>query len=176
MKYGIVVFPPKEVQDFANNYRKRYDPQYNLIPPHITVRSRQHFTQEQTEEIVALLEKAAQQTVPFTVHLNRFSTFYPASNVIYIAMADTSPLVKLHDLVCQGILKDESSYTYTPHITVGQNMGDDELHDVLASLRKKTVDFRFQIDRIHLLYQTENESWTAYQSFLFKGKEEQTKD
>ena len=30
MKYGIVAFPSKKVQDFANSYRKRYDPHYAL--------------------------------------------------------------------------------------------------------------------------------------------------
>ncbi|EPR29472.1 2'-5' RNA ligase [Geobacillus sp. WSUCF1] len=38
MKYGIVIFPPKRIQDFANSYRKRYDSHYALIPPHITLK------------------------------------------------------------------------------------------------------------------------------------------
>ncbi|MFP3325996.1 hypothetical protein R0K05_23370, partial [Planococcus sp. SIMBA_160] len=26
MKYGVVIFPSKKLQDIANSYRKRYDP------------------------------------------------------------------------------------------------------------------------------------------------------
>ena len=38
MRYGIAIFPSKEIQDEANSYRKRYDPHYPLIPPHITLK------------------------------------------------------------------------------------------------------------------------------------------
>lgn len=32
MKYGIAIFPGKDLQDLANSLRKRYDPKYALIP------------------------------------------------------------------------------------------------------------------------------------------------
>jgi 2'-5' RNA ligase len=48
-------------------------------------------------------------------------------------------------------------------------MGDDELHDVLASLKKTEIDLTSRIDRVHLLYQTENEAWTVHQTFLLRG-------
>ena len=38
MKYGIVAFPSKKLQDLANAYRKRYDPHYALITPHMTIK------------------------------------------------------------------------------------------------------------------------------------------
>ncbi len=38
MKYGIVAFPSKQLQDFANSYRKRYDSHYTKITPHITLK------------------------------------------------------------------------------------------------------------------------------------------
>ena len=40
MYFGIATFPEKEVQDIANSYRKRYDPHYSLIPPHITLKEK----------------------------------------------------------------------------------------------------------------------------------------
>ncbi|CAM5464250.1 hypothetical protein BSAF29S_03331 [Bacillus safensis subsp. safensis] len=31
MKYGVVRFPSKKLQDIASSYRKRYDPMYDHI-------------------------------------------------------------------------------------------------------------------------------------------------
>lgn len=39
MKYGIAIFPSKKLQDKVNSLRKRYDPHYALIPPHITLKT-----------------------------------------------------------------------------------------------------------------------------------------
>src|SRR5699024_5327838 len=39
MKYGVAIFPSKEIQDEVNAYRKRYDPKYSQIPPHITIKA-----------------------------------------------------------------------------------------------------------------------------------------
>ena len=37
MKFGVVIFPSKKLQDLVNSYRKRYDPHYALISPHLTL-------------------------------------------------------------------------------------------------------------------------------------------
>ena len=38
MKFGIVAFPSKKIQDLANTYRKRYDSHYSKVTPHITLK------------------------------------------------------------------------------------------------------------------------------------------
>ena len=51
MNYGIVAFPSKELQDFANAYRKRYDSHYAQLPPHITLRSTTESTETTLQEL-----------------------------------------------------------------------------------------------------------------------------
>ena len=46
MKVGVVIFPSKKLQDLANSYRKRYDPHYALIPPHLTLKASFDSTEE----------------------------------------------------------------------------------------------------------------------------------
>ncbi|GIP39708.1 putative phosphoesterase YjcG [Paenibacillus sp. J31TS4] len=167
MKYGIVVFPSKDIQDLANSYRKRYDPHYDRIPPHLTVRDAEEWEEGRLEEAVRHLEQTVSGLSPFPVTFNRFSSFAPVANVIYLATEDPSKLTALHDAVCSGPLAvKEQSYHYVPHVTVGQKLGDDEFHDVLSSLKNASVSETFQIDRLHLLYQMDNGGWTVYQTFL----------
>jgi 2'-5' RNA ligase len=169
MLYGVAVFPSKHIQDVANSYRKRYDPHYHLIPPHITLYPKEEWDDARLAQVITHLEQIAASAQPFDIHINRYSTFYPVNNVIYMALSDPAPLVKLQDAVCAGTLscKDKAPYAYTPHITIGQKMNSDELHDVLSSLRNIPLDFTSRVDRIHLLYQMENEGWTVHQTFQF---------
>lgn len=84
MNYGIVIFPSEEVQEFANNYRKRYDSHFAFIPPHITVKSTFPLDDESLPKAVEFLNKVTSEIAPFSIEFNRFSTFFPTNNVVYI--------------------------------------------------------------------------------------------
>ncbi|CAM4149004.1 2'-5' RNA ligase family protein [Paenibacillus alkaliterrae] len=170
MLFGIAIFPEKHVQDLANSWRRRHDPHYCLIPAHMTVREEEEWTDEQLQLAVEHLEKITSAFPPFSVHFNRVSSFYPVNNVLYLALKETAAMQKLHGDVCSGPLTNGTSkYVYTPHLTIGQNMSAEELHDQYGNLRMQTFDITSRLDRIHLLYQTDNGSWTAYQTFLLRG-------
>ncbi|MFC5450134.1 2'-5' RNA ligase family protein [Paenibacillus aestuarii] len=171
MNCGIAIFPSKQVQDAANSYRKRYDPHYNFIQPHLTIREKEVWDEARLSVAVEHLEQVTSDFAPFEIEFNRFSSFYPVSNVIYLALADTEAMMRLHQAICSCDLEECSKpYTYNPHLTIGQQLGSDELHDILASLKTTPVDFRTRVDRIHLLYQTDNGAWTVYQTFLLRGQ------
>jgi 2'-5' RNA ligase len=170
MNCGIAVFPSKEVQDFANSYRKRFDPHYSLIQPHLTIREKEDWDENKLRQAIEQLERSTQTLAPFTIHFNRFSSFYPVNHVVYMALADPEPMHRCYEAICTGVLAEpKRQYMFNPHLTIAQKMGSDELHDVLSSLKTVRVDFTCSIDRIHLLYQTENEAWTVHQTFLLRG-------
>ncbi|MBD2870091.1 2'-5' RNA ligase family protein [Paenibacillus arenilitoris] len=170
MFYGIAVFPEKHVQDLANSWRRRYDPHYAAIPAHMTVRDQEDWTEQQLQTAVDYLEQATAALSPFTVRFNRVSSFFPVSHVLYLALEDTAAMQELRNAVCSGPLTVKApKHVYTPHLTIGQKMSADELHDMYGNLRMQSIDAVSRIDRIHLLYQTDNGSWTAYQSFLLRG-------
>lgn len=170
MLYGIVVFPEKHVQDFANSWRRRHDPHYSAIPAHLTVKEEEDWSDEELQQAVLHLEQVTSKLPAFSIHLNRVSSFYPVSHVLYLALQDTASMQKLHESICSGPLSvEEPKYVYTPHITIGQEISADELHDLFGNLRMQSIDLSSKIDRIHLLYQTAYGSWTAYQSFLLRG-------
>lgn len=169
MKYGIVIFPSNEVRDFANGYRKRYDPNYAMIQPHLTVKSAFEADHNSIQKIMGYLETVTSDVSPFEVVLNRFSNFHPTNNVIYLELADQKPVVDLHEKIHSGVLSFEEPYSFIPHITVGQKLTDDELQDVYSTLRMKRFDYRFQVDRVNLLQQGEDMVWKVHQTFLLKG-------
>lgn len=170
MKLGIVIFPTKEIQDLANDYRKRYDPHYALLSPHITLKESFEASKEDLPAIVKDLQAIASSSSPFEVEVHKISHFHPTNNVIYMALQDHPSLTQLHtELHKPPMLQHERKYAFVPHITIGQQMPDDELHDIYNRLKMNPFHFTFLVDRFHLLYQLENQTWTIHQSFNLGG-------
>ncbi|WP_163972055.1 YjcG family protein [Oceanobacillus halotolerans] len=170
MKYGVAIFPSKPIQDEANSYRKRYDPHYELIPPHITLKEAFEATDEEISELITELKHIANETEPFKIKMNKVSTFAPVTNTIYLKVEPIPELEDLFTKMHQGKFPKNMEYNFVPHITIAQKLNHDEYSDVFGSMKMKHFQLEDTIDRFQLLYQLENGSWTVYESFVF-GKE-----
>lgn len=167
MKYAIVIFPSRSIQDEANAYRKRYDPKYSLIPPHITLKSAFTANEEMIHTLITELKYIASETKPFTIYMNKFRSFAPVTNTIYLKVELSKELMQLHEKMHQGKFSNKKVHPYVPHITIAQSLTHDEYSDVYGSLQMKRVRYKDMIDRFHLLCQLGNGSWTVYETFVF---------
>lgn len=167
MKYGIAMFPSKEIQDEANSYRKRYDPHYSLIPPHLTLKEAFQADDVYIAELIQELKRISNATKPITISIKKVSSFAPVTNTIYLKVEPNEALNHLVNKLYSGKFPKEMEHPFVPHITIAQNLVEDEYSDVLGSLRMKKFDFKDTIDRFQLLYQLENGSWTVHETFVF---------
>ncbi|WP_138416384.1 YjcG family protein [Aquibacillus sediminis] len=165
MKYGVVIFPSKKLQDEANSFRKRYDPHYALIPPHITLKEPFDADDKQLDDIIQELQDAAKESKPFQLQVKKVSSFTPVTNTIYLKVEPVDELVKLNDRLHSGNLPSEQTYSFVPHITIAQKLSNDEFSDVFGSLRIQEFNMNETIDRFQLVYQLENGTWTVYDTF-----------
>lgn len=170
MKFGVVIFPSKNLQDLANSYRKRYDPHYALIPPHLTLKNAFEATEDEAIQFAVKLRHIAESHQPFTLKTSRISSFAPVNNVIFFKVEQAEELTRLHGDINENFSNQNLEYAFVPHITIGQKLSNDEHHDVYGSLKMNRVEHEESIDRFHLLYQLENGSWTVYETFRL-GKE-----
>jgi|SRR5699024_10178070 len=171
MKYGIAIFPSKTIQDEANSYRKRYDPSYSLIPPHITLKTSFQSDEQTIDEIATELKHIANNFEPFQIQIKKVSTFAPVTNTIYFKVEPIPQLIDLHERMHEGKFPDNLEHPFVPHITIAQDLVEDEYSDVLGALQMTKIEHEDTIDRFQLLYQLENGSWTVYETFVF-GKEQ----
>lgn len=169
MKYGIAIFPSKSIQDDANALRKRYDPRYALIPPHITVKASFMMDDALRDELIDELKKIAKHTSPFTVNINKVSSFAPVTNTIYYKVEPIPALTDLNEQLNTGKFPKNNEHTFVPHITIAQDLRVEEFSDVYGTLQLKDVSLVDRIDRISLCYQLENGSWTVYETFVFEN-------
>ncbi|WP_062104421.1 YjcG family protein [Bacillus niameyensis] len=169
MKYGVVIFPSKKLQDLANSYRKRYDPHYALIPPHITLKEAFEFEKD-PKQITDILTTVAKKYQPFYLKFLKVSSFQPITNTIYFKIEKTDELQEIHDDLYTTLPGGEPEHPFVPHVTLGQKLSNDEHSDVFGSLRMLGVNHEEVVDRFHLVYQLENGSWSTYETFRL-GKE-----
>lgn len=165
MKYGIAIFPSKKLQDTANSMRKRYDPHYALIPPHVTLKDQFELDEKDVSQVVGKIHEVAKDISPFTLRVYKAGSFHPVNNVIYLRVQETEELTKLHDRLNEGDLKQDEPYNFVPHITIAQGLSDAEYSDVFGSLKMRDINHEETIDRFQLLYQLENGAWTVYETF-----------
>lgn len=172
MNFGIAIFPSKKLQDLANSYRKRYDAHYKFIPPHVTLKSTFSSTEEEDiKRISTILKEVSTKHEPFTLKVLKVSTFQPINNVIYLKIDPNPELFNLHEALHTEELGTDKPYKFVPHLTIGQDLSDKEMHDVLGQLSLMKFEHEETVDRFHLLYQLENGTWTVYETFLL-GKDQ----
>lgn len=166
MKYGVVIFPSKELQDIANSYRKRYDKKFAFISPHITVKSAFEANDEEIKRFITKLKQAAKEITPFSIQVTKVKSFHPANNTIYFKVEDSPELAQLHKaLYDDELFKYDEEYAYVPHLTIAQELSNDEHLDILGQLTNLTIDRTEIIEAVHLLYQQENNVWKHYETF-----------
>lgn len=166
MKYGISIFPSKKLQDIANSYRKRFDKKYSLIPPHITLKKTFDASEDEISAIANYVKQVAHQVEPFTIEITKAKSFHPANNTIYLKVEPTPELENLNNaLNNEEFFGGNSDGTYIPHLTIAQEISNDEHFDLLAQLTNLNISHQEKVDRIHLLYQLEDGIWTVYETF-----------
>lgn len=173
MTYKIVIFPSQHIQDEADALRKRYDPEYPNIAPHITIKSNFALTDVTEKDIIQSLETIAKQMETFPIHLSKVSSFYPVTNTIYFKIEPTNALTTLFEKTHHGIFPNQHQYSFVPHITIAQDLLNDEYSDVFGSLQISEISFDDVIDRFHLCYKQDDGTWSIKQTFIFKQNEKE---
>ena len=169
MKYGIVAFPSKQLQDLANGYRKRYDPHYALITPHITVKGVFEANEKEIEDVAKAIKNVTEKHGPFELNVSKVSTFAPITNAIYFKASVNDELLSLHKDLNYDFFGAEPEYQFVPHITIAQKLSSGEHDDIIGQLKMIGVNHVETVDRLHLVYQLDDGSWTVYETFRLEG-------
>lgn len=165
MKYGVVAFPSKKLQDLANSYRKRYDPHYALITPHLTVKGVFEANDQEIEEVAKAIKEVTKKHSPFELNVSKVGTFAPITNTIYFKAILNDELAALHNDLNNDFFGEKPEFAFVPHVTIAQKLSSGEHDDIIGQLKMIGVDHTETIDRLHLTYQLEDGSWTVYETF-----------
>jgi 2'-5' RNA ligase len=148
MKRSITIFPEFENGRLIEEMRAKYDPLYQLIPPHITLVF--PFTSDLTaKQLQEHMESVLSYEKPFSITLQGVTG--EGSEYLFLNVKKgNDEIIKLHDLLYTGLLKDFlfRELTYLPHLTVGRFNDTGAFKAALNETAQITEEFTTIVNRI----------------------------
>lgn len=151
MIYALVHYPKVDLQRI-HQFRKRYDPQVDLIAPHITLM----FPVPESigeDNLVRHFEGVLKPCEPFLIHLQDVQI--SSDNYCFLMLQEGSAkVIRLHDAIYTGILADylRKDIPFVPHLTLGVLNQDSNNRDrALEEAKRLDIDCRCVIDQLHLV-------------------------
>ena len=158
MIYALVHYPNVDTRHI-NRLRMKYDPQVQLIEPHITLM----FPVSESigeDYLVHHLEIVLRTWQSFPVHLQGCQISSDDYLFLMIQEGKTN-VIRLHDDIYTGILADywRKDIPIVPHLTLGAlNQKSTNREHALAEAEKLAIDYHCVMDKLHLVKVNDDKS------------------
>lgn len=142
-KRTIMIFPKFSNQEIIDEIRKKYDPLYNLVKPHITL----VFPFKSDMSNVTLsqkLEECLKGTVSFSLSLQGISRHEDVyGNYIFLNVkVGREEIIEIHNSLYLSIFDEQCRQSFIPHMTIGNIGSAYKMESVYNSI--KNIDVRFE--------------------------------
>lgn len=148
MQRAIHIFPEFENKLLIEEVRKKFDPLYGLVPPHITLVF--PFESEiPTSRIEQHVRDKLVGVCPFSIQLKGITATLDNHLFLNVKKGNDS-IIELHDRLYSGLLSGfmNRRYTYTPHLTVGRFNDESELQTALDDTKSFEACFDIVVTKV----------------------------
>lgn len=159
-KTAVVIIPPENLWAPIQKIRQKYDRQFKRWMPHITlIYPFRPF--EEFEKIYVEFENVCRGIKGFKVALSKFKFFQHRMEnyTIWLEPEPIEEIVKLQDKLqsivpdCDDVRKFESGFT--PHLSVGQVQGRDNLKNLLKELESLWMPLEFDLKSVYFIWRND---------------------
>lgn len=145
----IMIFPQFNNENIIEAIRKKYDPLYNLVKPHITLVF--PFQDKISNiELEKKLEECLIETKPFKLILqgiNRQKDNY--GNYIFLSVKKGErQIINIHKNLYMNIWGQEKNERYVPHMTVGKLQSEEKMIKAYEEIKDLNSSFETLVDKI----------------------------
>ena len=181
MQYSIVIYPDIDCEKI-NALRRQYDPNYNLIAPHITLVF--PFSEEVNEQgLMDHINNVLREKRSFKITLSGLRK--SDDHWLFLLIDDgKQDLIELHNRLYTGILAPYlvAGIEYIPHLSLGRFAQSDataacergkkcpfdsqNYWEALKKAREQNLYYECMVDRIHLL-KIDAEKISFFRQFMF---------
>lgn len=151
MIYALVHYPNIDTQ-CINQLRMKYDSQFGLIEPHITLMF-PVLDSIGEDNLVHHLESVLCNRQSFLIHLQGFQ-ISSDDHLFLLLQEGNKNILHLHREIYTGILADylRKDVTFIPHLTLGVLNKDPSQRDrALEEAKRLGIDHRCLLDKLHLV-------------------------
>jgi RNA 2',3'-cyclic 3'-phosphodiesterase len=175
--YAVALTFPEDIEAVISKLFSKYEQYFNrFIVPHITL-IYPFAPVFSLYRVYEALEKAAKETSPFEITLNRIKYFEGGKNVVYAALEHKNAVKKLHiDLskALEGLIKErsiDSRYVlerFMPHVTLASHIPADVLPELQLKLSRFNMHYTNYVTEFSLFSEVEG-AWDRKRAFELKG-------
>jgi 2'-5' RNA ligase len=158
MFYALVHYPDIDTSRI-DQLRKKYDPQVDLIEPHITI----VFPVPESvgeQKLSSHIDRVLRDWQPFPIRLKGLLQSW--DNYLFLLLADGSAdIIRLHDDLYTGVLASyrREDIPFIPHVTLGVfGEGAEMCAQVLSGAERMGLDYQSEADRLDLVKINEDRS------------------
>ncbi len=151
MFYAFVHYPAVDTI-CINQLRRKYDPQVDLIDPHITI----VFPVPESvgeQSLVLHIQKTLREWKPFTIHLQGVQPSW--DHYLFLLIQEgNADVIRLHDELYTTLLAgyDRDDLPFVPHVTLGSfTEGRQRCLQALEQAEQMELDYQSVVDRLHLV-------------------------
>ena len=118
MQKLAVVYFPQINNDDIDKFKKKYDPGWKIISPHITIVS--PISEISVSNLIKHVTSVTKDVECFTIHLTALIKTFD-DNLFLQIKEGKEKIVNLHDKLYSGILTSytPSDFPFVPHLTIG---------------------------------------------------------
>lgn len=170
--FGVVIPVPDALSRAADGIRRRYDPNFPRIGPHVTVLPPRPLPLTRSEVLDAV-RRAAAATRPFACSLGVIRTFDPVMPVVYASLRrGRVPLRRLHARLARGRLRGAEMFPYVPHLTLGQKLDSRRLRRAMALSERifSSLEKGWTAERLVVVERLTEERWLPLGPISLDGR------
>ena len=151
MTFALVHYPNIDIKSI-NSFRRKYDPQVELIAPHITLifPVAESFAEA---NLVQHIEGVLSSWQPFPFHLLGVQKSWDGYLFLMIPEGDAD-IIRLHNELYTGMLagQRQEEIVFVPHLTLGVFADDSERYAQASEEAKQVqLDYHCVLDTLHLV-------------------------
>lgn len=152
---AVAIVPPFEVWPTIQKIREQHDSAYNRWPPHINLLY-PFFEAEFINDVVDTISESVGGVQPFSLRLDRFSTF--RQGVVFLDSSHASPeLLHLQKMLFHAFpaCTEQSSHKngFCPHLTVAKLQGEQKrnMKKIAKEWQEEWQPIEFRVDQVYIL-------------------------
>jgi 2'-5' RNA ligase len=160
--FALISYLPEPLAGYLDSLRCELVPRCTA-KSHVTVLPPRPLSSGVPEKAWSDLNDSLNGFPPFRVELGSIEVFED-SNVIYLSIgAGYRELVQMHAALNQGPLQFSEPYEYHPHVTLAQQLTNDQVEAATAMARRRWREFpyshSFTVDRLTFVQNTMENRW-----------------
>jgi 2'-5' RNA ligase len=160
---ALVVVLPRRIRAEIDIWRQAHDPNYGIVPPHITVAYPPFVPEEQWPGLRLAVRHCLGQFRPFQILLHGLGTFETDHFVLWRQVEDQGWLSRIRAalMLCLPQYMPPLPFAYVPHVTIGVFQSRPDMDKVWEAMRVDMKPRRFIVRRVAYLSPDQRGGWSV---------------